>query len=80
MASGGQRSGKGSQQRGNTPRNNQAQNKQVKSIVKKVGLTKDQQDELHSIVTHQGMSYEEMMEEAINIKESHKGEKPWKKK
>ena len=80
MASGGQRSGSGHKQRGGTPKSNQAQNKQVDSIAKKLKLTKDQKDELHDTITHQGMNYQQILEEAEHIKESHKGEKPWKNK
>lgn len=80
MASGGKRAGGHKNQHGSTPMNNQAQNRQVQQISKKLKLTKDQKDELHSTVTHQGMSYQEILAEAQHIKESHKGEKPWKKK
>ncbi len=50
-----------------TPRNNQAQNKQVRSIVKKLKLTKNQQRELHDTISGQGFSYQEIFEIACDI-------------
>ncbi len=50
---------KGSQN-GSTPRNNQAQNQQVDSLVKKYGLTKDQRRKLHDAITGKGFGYKEI--------------------
>lgn len=68
MASRGQRLAGGQRQHGKTPINNQAQNKQVKSIAKQLKLSKGQQEELHETITGQGMSYSEILEEAKRIK------------
>lgn len=53
--------------RGNTPRSNQAQNKQFRDLAKKLGLTKDQQRQLHDAISHQGMSYQEILNFAQDI-------------
>ena len=45
---------------GNTPRNNQAQNKQVDHISKRYGLTKDEKAQLHNEITKQGYGYSEI--------------------
>jgi RHS repeat-associated protein len=47
---------------GNTPRNNQAQNKQVDSLVKKYNLSKDQRRKLHDIISGRGYGYKEIEE------------------
>ena len=78
MSGGGQDTGL--KQNGRTPENNQAQNRQVDSIAKKLGLSKSQRRELHDRITHQGLGYDDIFEEATDIKERHKGEKPWKRK
>ena len=47
---------------GKTPRNNQVQNQQVKCLSKKYKLTKDEQEQLHDEITHQGYDYSEIEE------------------
>ena len=49
------------------PGNNQAQNKQVRSIVKKLGMNKAQQEMLHREISKQGYTYEEIMIIAVDI-------------
>lgn len=66
------------EQRGETPINNQAQNEQVNSIARELNLNKSQREQLHRRIGHQGMDYEDVLEEAKDIKERRKGEKPWK--
>ncbi|WP_339099603.1 hypothetical protein IGL98_001362 [Enterococcus sp. DIV0840] len=53
--------------KGNTPGNNQAQNKQVRDIVKKYKLNKKQQRQLHDEITGQGFDYHEIEEIAEAI-------------
>lgn len=53
--------------KGNTPGNNQAQNKQVRDIVKKFKLNKKQQRQLHDEITGQGFDYHEIEEIAEAI-------------
>lgn len=48
--------------RGNTPRNNQAQNKQFRDVSNKLGLSKQQQRELHEAISHEGMGYQELLQ------------------
>lgn len=48
--------------RGKTPRNNQKQNGQTDAVAQKLGLTKDQQRELHDLVHGQGWGYQEILE------------------
>ncbi len=52
-----------------TPRNNQAQNKQVDSIVSKRKLNKAQRRELHDAISHRNYSYKQIDEIAKDIKE-----------
>ena len=54
-------------QKGNTPKNNQAQNKQVRDIEKKLGLTKDEVRELHDAITGQGYGYQEILDLAKDM-------------
>jgi len=48
-------------QKKGTPRNNQAQNKQFRDIVKKLKLNKNQQRLLHEEITGQNYSYQEIL-------------------
>ena len=52
---------------GKTPRNNQVQNQQVKNISKKYKLTKEEQEQLHDEITHQGYNYSEVEKIAQEI-------------
>ncbi|PVE20320.1 hypothetical protein DC522_33035 [Microvirga sp. KLBC 81] len=45
-----------------TPRNNQAQNKQVNDIVRTLDLNKDQRRQLHNEISGQNMSYGEILQ------------------
>ncbi|CAG9264025.1 conserved hypothetical protein [Burkholderia diffusa] len=45
-----------------TPRNNQAQNKQFKAVVKVLGLNPSQARQLHEDISKQGLGYHEMLE------------------
>ncbi|MCC8401432.1 hypothetical protein LJ655_05905 [Paraburkholderia sp. MMS20-SJTN17] len=45
-----------------TPRNNLAQNKQFKAVVKALGLNKNQARQLHDDISKQGLGYHEMLE------------------
>ncbi|MBB5507926.1 hypothetical protein [Paraburkholderia atlantica] len=45
-----------------TPRNNQAQNRQFKAVVRALGLNKDQAQRLHRDTSRQGLGYHEMLE------------------
>ena len=54
-------------QKGNAPRNNQAQNRQIRDIEKKLGLTKDEVRELHDAITGQGYSYQEILDLAKDM-------------
>lgn len=49
-------------QNGKAPRDNQKQNEQVRDIAKKLNLTKDEQRELHDMISGQGYSYQEILE------------------
>lgn len=53
--------------KGNTPGNNQTQNKQIDDIVNKYKLNKKQRRQLHDEITGQGLSYQEIMEIAEDI-------------
>ena len=53
--------------KGNTPRNNQAQNKQFQAVVKEFKLSKKEQRLLHDNITGKGYSYSELREEAIYL-------------
>ena len=48
-------------QYGNTPRNNQAQNKQFDAVAKKLHLDKHQRRELHDAIGKQGLGYQELL-------------------
>lgn len=50
-----------------TPGNNQAQNKQFKAVVKALGLSRDQAQELHQEISRQGLGYHEIMERARDL-------------
>ena len=58
---------RGAFQRGETPRDNQKQNKQVDSIVKELGLSKEQRRELHYDISGEGLSYQEIREAAKEL-------------
>ena len=55
-------------QRNGTPKNNQAQNRQIDDISNKVGLTKYQRRMLHDEISGQDFSYQEILEIAYEIK------------
>jgi hypothetical protein len=48
----------------NTSRNNQAQNRQVRDVTKKLKLNKNQQRQLHDYISREGMGYQELLEAA----------------
>lgn len=50
-----------------TPGNNQAQNRQFRSVVKALGLNQDQAQELHQEISKQGLGYHEIMQRAIDM-------------
>lgn len=54
-------------QKKGTPGNNQAQNKQVRDIVKKLKLNKRQQRELHDEISGQNYGYQEILETAKDM-------------
>ncbi|WP_343346260.1 polymorphic toxin-type HINT domain-containing protein [Terrisporobacter petrolearius] len=54
-------------QKKGTPNNNKAQNKQFNDVVKKLKLNKKQRRQLHDEISHQGYSYQEILEEAKNM-------------
>lgn len=56
------RSNKAGRQNGNTPRDNQKQNKQTDDISRKLRLTPDQQRELHDEIGHKGYGYQEILD------------------
>ncbi|MFO1083131.1 MAG: hypothetical protein U1E21_01075 [Reyranellaceae bacterium] len=43
---------------------NRRQNKQVRDIVVQLGLTPDQQDQLHRAISGQGLTFQEILREA----------------
>ena len=49
-------------QRGNAPRSNQKQNEQTSAVARQLGLTKKQQEELHRLISKEGMSYQEILD------------------
>ncbi|WP_280952659.1 PAAR-like domain-containing protein [Neorhizobium alkalisoli] len=51
---------------GGTPGNNQAQNKQINALVKQFGLTKDQRQQLHQIISGQNLGYQEIKQIIID--------------
>lgn len=51
-----------------TPRNNQAQNKQINAIVVQIGLSKDQRQPLHQEISGQNLSFQAIRLIAIDIK------------
>jgi len=57
----------GRRQHGNTPMNNQRQNEQTEAISRRLGLNKDQQRELHDMVTGQGLGFQEILQLAIDL-------------
>ena len=48
--------------RGNTPRDNTKQNKQIKKIAQKLGLKDDELEVLHELISHQGYGFNEILE------------------
>lgn len=54
-------------QRGNTTRNNQRQNEQVRNIARKLKLTPEQQRILHDYISHEGYGYQEVLKIAIEL-------------
>ncbi|WP_175948056.1 PAAR domain-containing protein [Burkholderia pyrrocinia] len=50
-----------------SPGNNQAQNKQFKTVVKALGLDKDQARQLHDEISGEGLGYHEMLERAQDM-------------
>ena len=54
-------------QKGNAPRNNQAQNKQFDSVVKMYGLSKKEARMLHDEVSGLGYSRNEIIEELMSL-------------
>jgi hypothetical protein len=50
-----------------TPGNNQAQNAQVRSIVKRLGLTPGQRQKLHLEITGENYDYQEILEIAKDM-------------
>ena len=46
------------------PRNNQKQNEQARAVSRELGLTKDQERQLHDMAQNQGWGYQEMREHA----------------
>ncbi len=56
-------------QRKGTPGNNQDQNRQVRDIVRELGLTKDQKSTLHRIISKKNLGYQEIKELAQDVKE-----------
>ena len=54
-------------QKGNAPRNNQAQNKQFRSIVKELKLNKKQADILHKEISNMGYGREEIRDVALSL-------------
>jgi len=53
--------------KGNMPGNNQVQNKQVRDLVNKHKLTKDQQRQLHDMISGEGLGFHEIEEVIINF-------------
>lgn len=47
---------------GQAPKNNQRQNDQVRSVASILKLNKKQRQELHRLISHEGMSYQELLE------------------
>ncbi len=54
------------QQGDGTPRNNQAQNKQIRDICRELNLNRDQRSQLHRLISGQGLSYNEIRAIAID--------------
>lgn len=52
--------------KGNMPGNNQVQNKQVRDLVKKHNLTKDEQCKLHDMISGEGLGYHEIESIIVN--------------
>lgn len=50
-----------------TPRNNQAQNRQFKDVVKRGNLTKDQARRLHEEITKRNLNRKEVLERAKDL-------------
>lgn len=47
---------------GNTPRDNSRQNKQIKAIARLLNLSNDDLEILHELISHQGLSYKEILD------------------
>ena len=54
-------------QKGNAPRNNQAQNKQFRSIVQELKLNKKQAEILHRETSNMGYGREEIRDIALSL-------------
>ncbi|MCL2703243.1 MAG: hypothetical protein FWE91_06515 [Defluviitaleaceae bacterium] len=52
--------GSGRRQQGNSPMNNQAQNRQFRAVVSELGLTKNQSQQLHREISGRGYGYQEI--------------------
>ncbi|MFT4064525.1 hypothetical protein [Paraburkholderia sp.] len=50
-----------------TPRNNHAQNKQFKAVVKALRLNQDQARQLHDDISKQGLGYHEMLKRGQDL-------------
>ena len=54
-------------QKGNAPRNNQAQNEQIDAIVSKLGLNKKQRRLLHDEISGEGYGYQDLLQIAKDM-------------
>jgi len=54
----------GRRQHGNTPMNNRRQNEQTDAVARRLGLSPDQQQELHRLVGGQGWGFQRILQEA----------------
>jgi hypothetical protein len=50
-----------------TPGDNQRQNKQVKDVANQLGLTKDQQRQLHDEISGENLTYQEILQRAKDM-------------
>jgi hypothetical protein len=51
-----------------TPRNNQAQNKQINDVVRMLGLSKDQRRQLHLEISGQNFGFQEILRIGREVK------------
>ena len=51
----------------NTPKNNKAQNRQMRAMEQKYKLNKDKRRELHDLISKWGLGFSELDEEAKNL-------------